>query len=145
MVSYASLENAEVQTLTKFDEHLKTASEICSSNLISLSPHSSLKETIQVMNFWKYSQLPVENTSGCLGLVTENSIFKFQLDHGRDSMLKAKAIDVMESPPPMINWEQPITREILELLYDAKYILVNQDGKIRRIITQMDVLKEQKN
>ena len=131
--------------MTKSDEHLKTASEICSSGLISLSPNSPLKETIHVMNFWKYSQLPVEDKSGCLGLITENSIFKFQLDYGLDSMLKAKAIDVMEFPPPMIDWEQPITREILELLYDAKCILVNQDGRIRRIITQMDVLKEQKN
>ena len=43
----------------------------------------------------------------------------------------------------MINWEQPVTREILELLYDAKCILVNQNGRIHRIITQMDVLKEQ--
>lgn len=131
--------------MTKSDERLKTASEICSSNLISLSHNSPLKETIKVMNFWKYSQLPVEDISGCLGLVTENSMFKFQLDHGLDSMLKAKAADVMESPPPMIDWEQPITREILELLYDAKCILVNQNGRIRRIITQMDVLKEQKN
>ena len=131
--------------MTKSDECLKAASEICSSNLISLSPNSPLKETIQVMNFWKYSQLPVEDTSGCLGLVTENSILKFQLEHGRDSMLKAKAIDVMESQPLMIDWEQPITREILELLLDVKCILVNQDGKISRIITPMDVLKVCKN
>ena len=81
--------------MTKSDESFKTASEICSSNLISLSPNSPLKETIMVMNFWKYSQLPVQDISGCLGLVTEDSIFKFQLDCGRDSMLKAKAIDVM--------------------------------------------------
>ena len=131
--------------MTKLDERLKTASEICSSGLISLSPHSPLKETIQVMNFWKYSQLPVEDKSGCLGLVTENSIFKFQLDHGRDYMLKAKAIDVMESPPTMIDCEQPITREILELLYDVKCLLVSKDRKIKGIITQMDALKERNN
>lgn len=131
--------------MTKLDEHLKTASEICSSGLISLSPHSPLKETIQAMNFWKYSQLPVVDTSGCLGLVTENSIFKFQLEYGRDLMLKAKARDVMESTPPMVDWDQSITRDIIELLYEAKYILVNRDGKLERIITLMDVLKEQKN
>ena len=130
--------------MTKFDESFKTASKICSSGLISLSPNSPLKETIRVMNFWKYSQLPVEDISGCLGLVTENSILKFQLDCGRDSMLKAEASDVMESPPPMINWDQPVTREILELLYDAKCILVNKNGRMSGIITQMDVLKEQK-
>ncbi len=128
--------------MTKSDESFRTASEICSNGLISLSPDSPLEETIQVMNFWKYSQLPVEDISGCLELVTENSILKFQLDHGRDSMLKAKAVDVMESPPSIINWEQPIARDILELLYDSKSILVNQNGRVRRIITQMDVLKE---
>ena len=131
--------------MTKSSEYLKTASEICSSGLISLPPNSPLKETIHVMNFWKYSQLPVEDISGCLGLVTENSIFKFQLDHGRDSMLKAKASDVMELPPPMIDWEQPITRDVLELLYDVKCILVNRGDNLERIITLMDVLKEQKN
>lgn len=145
MVSYASLENAEVQTLTKSNELTTTASKICSSGLISLSPNSPIKETIKVMDFWKYSQLPVEDVTGCLGLVNENSIFKFQLDHGRDSMLKAKASDVMESPPPMVDWDQPITRDIIELLYDAKCILVNRDGKLKGIITLMDILKEQKN
>jgi len=145
MVSSASLENAEVQTLTKSSELTTTASKICSSGLISLPPNSPIREIIKVMAFWKYSQLPVQDISGCLGLVTENSILKFQLEHGRDSMLKAKAIDVMESPPLMIDWDQPITREILELLLDVKCIMVNQDGKISRIITPMDVLKEQKN
>ena len=144
MVSFTCLENDEVQTLTKFDEPLKTASEICSSNLISLPPNSPLKVAIIAMNFWKYSQLPVQDISGCLGLVTEDSIFKFQLDCGRDLMLKAKASDVMESPPLMIDWDQPVTREILELLYDTKCILVNKNGRMSRIITQMDILKEQK-
>lgn len=145
MVSFTTVENEEVQALTKSDELAPTASKTCSNGLISLSPNSPIRETIKIMNFWKYSQLPVQDVSGCLGLVTENSILKFQLDHGRDSMLQTKASDVMESPPPMVDWDLPITRDVLELLYDAKCILVNQDGKIKRIITLMDVLKEQKN
>ncbi len=131
--------------MTKSDERLKTASEICSDIRISLSKHATLEESIKVMTFWNYNQTLVMDWPRCLGLITENSILKFQLEHGRDLMSKAKSIEAMESPPPIINWNQLITREILELLYDVKYLLVSKDRKIKGIITPMDALKERNN
>ncbi len=128
--------------MTKYDERLKNASEICSSNLILLTKHATLAESIRVIKFWNYSQIPVVDLPICLGLITESSILKFQLEHGRNSISKVKSIEAMEDPPQMIDWNQPITREILELLYDVKCLLVNKNGKIKGIITQMDALKE---
>ena len=145
MVSFTCLENEEVQTLTKFDEHLKNASEICSDIRIALSKHATLEESIKVMTFWNYHQTLVMDWPLCLGLITESSILKFQLEHGRNSISKAKSIEAMEDPPQMIDWNQPITRDVLELLYDVKCLLVNKNEKIIGIITPMDALKEQKN
>lgn len=131
--------------MTKLDERLKTASEICSDIRISLSKHATLEESIKVMTFWNYNQIPVMDWPLCLGIITENSILKFQLEHGRDLMSKAKSTEAMESTPPIINWNQPITREVLELLYDVKCLLVSKDSKIIGIITPMDMLKEREN
>ena len=126
----------------KSTKNLKTASKICARNLITATKHATLEEITKIMKLKNYSQIPVEDSHGCIGLVTENSILKFQLEHGADSISKAKSIDAMETPPPIIDWEQPITQRILDLLYDARCILVSHDGKLSGIITKIDAIKE---
>ncbi len=126
----------------KATENLKTASKICSKNLIMMSNHATLEETIKVMKLKNFSQIPVMDSSKCIGLITENSVLKYQLEHGADSISKTKTIDAMESPPPIIDWNQPITPRILDLLYDSRCILVNREGKLEGIIAKIDALKE---
>ena len=128
----------------KNTENLKTASKICSRNVMTVTRHANLEEIIKLMKLKNFSQIPVVDSSGCLGLITENSILKYQLEYGRDSLSKAKSVEAMETPPPIVDWEQPITQRILDLLYDAKCILVSQDGKIKGIIAKIDAIKESK-
>jgi len=128
----------------KSTKNLKTASKICARNLITVTKHATLEEITKIMKLKNYSQIPVEDSHGCLGLVTENSILKFQLEHGADSISKAKSIDAMETPPPIIDWEQPITQRILDLLYDAKCLLVSRDGKLSGIIAKIDAIRGRK-
>ena len=124
--------------------NLKTASKICSRNVMTVTRHANLEEIIKLMKLKNFSQIPVIDSSGCLGLITENSILKYQLEYGRDSLSKAKSVEAMETPPPVIDWNQPVTQRILDLLYDAKCILVSQDGKIKGIIAKIDAIKESK-
>lgn len=128
----------------KATENLKTASKICSKNLFTMSSHATLEETIKSMKLKNYSQIPIEESHRCIGLVTENSILKYQLEHGRDSISNAKTIDAMETPPPVIDWNQPITQRILDLLYDSRCLLVSQGGRLAGIIAKIDALKERK-
>jgi len=129
----------------KNTENLKTASKICSKNvLMTVTRHANLEEIIKLMKHKNYSQIPVVDSSGCLGLITDNSILKYQLEYGRDSLSKIKSVEAMETPPPIIDWNQPVTQRILDLLYDAKCILVSRDGKIKGIIAKIDAIKESK-
>ena len=89
-----------------------------------------------------FSQIPVVDASGCLGLITENSLLNYQLKHGKESNSRAKAIHAMEVAPPIIDWDQPITQRILDLLYDARCLLVSRDGKIKGIIAKIDAIQE---
>jgi len=144
MYSYGMFQNSESFDVfaDKLIENIKTASKICAKNLISLSRIATLDEVIKIMHLRNYSQIPIEDKFGCLGLITENSILKYQLENGVDSLSKAKSIDAMEAPPPIIGWDQPITQRILDLLYDARCILVSRDGKLSGIITKIDAIKE---
>ena len=125
-------------------KNLKTASKICARNLITASRHATLEELTKIMKIKNYSQIPVQDSHGCIGLVTENSILKFQLENGPDSISKAKSTEAMETPPPVIDWDQPITQRILDLLYDAKCLLVSRDGKLSGIIAKIDAIKEKR-
>lgn len=128
----------------KSTKNLKTASKICATNLFTTTKHVTLDEITKIMKLKNWSQIPVEDSHGCLGLVTENSILKFQLEHGADSISKAKSTEAMETPPPIIDWDQPITQRILDLLYDTKCLLVIRDGKLSGIIAKIDAIKERK-
>ena len=123
---------------------VKTASKICSKDLFPTSKHATLEEVAKLMKLRNYSQIPVEDRFGCLGLVTENSILKYQLENGADSISKAKSVDAMEAPPPIISWNQPMTSRILDLLYDTKCLLVSKDGKLKAMITKIDAIKGMK-
>ena len=122
-------------------KNIKTASKMCSKNLITLGKHATLEEAAKIMKNKNYSQIPVEDKSGCLGLVTENSILRYQLENGADSLSKAKSVDAMEAPPPIIGWNQPMTPRILDLLYDTTCLLVSKDGKLVAMITKIDAIR----
>lgn len=128
----------------KITENLKTASKICSKHPFTLSRHATLEEAIKIMRLKNYSQIPIEEKQNCIGLLTENSALKYQLENGADSISKTKVTQAMEAPPPTIDWNQPITQRVVDLLYDSKCLLVNRDGKLEGIIAKIDALRKKK-
>lgn len=122
-------------------ENLRTASKICSKKVEFFSRFTTLEQASKIMKSKNFSQIPVRDGQKIIGLVTENSILKYQLEHGVDSINKTKVIEVMDAPPPIIDWNQPLTPRILDLLYDAQCLLVSRDGNVQGIIAKIDAIR----
>jgi len=141
--SYQNLVNIfntlEQETEKRIDK-LITAGKICIKNPTVVKKHDLVEDVIKKMKSRDFSQIPVVDSTGCLGLVTEHSILKFLKENGNEALSNARAKDVMEIAPPIIDWNQKITPRILDLLNDAKCILVSNQGQIRGIIAKIDVI-----
>ena len=141
--SYQNLVNIfntlEQETEKRIDK-LITAGKICIKNPTVVKKHDLVEDVIKKMKSRDFSQIPVVDSTGCVGLVTEHSILKFLKENGNEALSNARAKDVMEIAPPIIDWNQKITPRILDLLYDAKCILVSNQGQIRGIIAKIDVI-----
>ena len=121
-------------------EKLKTARKIC-VRVSSVKKSDYIEDIIKIMKSKDFSQIPVIDSTGCLGLVTEHSILKFITNNGKEALHHAKAKDAMDISPPILDENQKITQRILNLLYDSKCILVSEQGKIIGIITKIDAIR----
>ena len=141
--SYQNLVNIfntlEQETEKRIDK-LITAGKICIKNPTVVKKHDLVEDVIKKMKSRDFSQIPVVDSTGCVGLVTEHSILKFLKENGNEALSNARAKDVMEIAPPIIDWNQKITPRILDLLNDAKCILVSNQGQIHGIIAKIDVI-----
>ena len=145
--SYENLVNIfnilEEQTEIRIDK-LITAGKICIKNPTVVKKHDLAEDVIKKMKSRDFSQIPVVDSTGCVGLVTEHSILKFLKENGNKALSDARVKDVMEISPPIIDWNQKITPRILDLLNDAKCILVSEKGQIHGIITKIDAIRNLK-
>ena len=88
-----------------------------------------------------FSQIPVLESGGCIGLVTENSLVKFLKERDHKPLITTKVKDVMETPPVTIDINTKITDNIMALLYDSKCLLVSENAKIVGLITKIDAIR----
>ncbi len=146
--SYENLVNIfnilEEQTEIRIDK-LITAGKICIKNLTVVKKHDLVEDVIKEMKSKNFSQIPVLDSTGCVGLVTEHSILKFLKENGNKALSNVRVKDVIEIAPPIIDWNQKITPRILDLLNDAKCILVSDEGQISGIITKIDAIRSLKS
>jgi len=56
---------------------LTTADKICKTNLTSARKSDYAEDIIKIMHEKDFSQIPVLDGGGCIGMVTENSLMKF--------------------------------------------------------------------
>jgi len=122
-------------------EQVKTAGTICIKNITTVKKSDYIEDVIKIMKSKDFSQIPVIESSACIGLVTEHSILKFIKGFDTNVLRQVKVKDAMEIPPPIIDWNQKISPRILDLLYDSKCILVSEQGRIKGIITKIDAIR----
>jgi predicted transcriptional regulator len=72
--------------------------------------------------------------------VTEDSIVKYLSDVGEAELKNVKLEDVMESVPPIVDYNTP-ANILVPLIRFSKCILVSKKSKIYGIITATDTLK----
>lgn len=122
-------------------DKLVTADKISIKNLVTAKRSDNLEETVKIMKKNDFSQIPVTDTHGCIGLVTEDSMINYIKDNGDVSFHSAKVKDAMETPPPSIDVDTKIDSSIMELLSDSRCVLVTNKGKPSGIITKIDAIR----
>ena len=88
-----------------------------------------------------YSQIPVLEGNGCVGIVTENSLVKFLQNREHSPLTTVKVKDVMATPPIIIDIHTKITGNLLSLFDDSKCLLVAENAKIVGLITKIDAIR----
>jgi predicted transcriptional regulator len=138
LVKISNVLNSQIQ---KNLDKLTNAGKILITNLVTAKRSDSLDETVKIMKSKNFSQIPVTDSHGCVGLITENSMIDYLKNHDEALFYSAKVKDAMEVPPPSIDVDTKIDSSIMELLYDSRCILVTNKGKLCGIITKIDAIR----
>ena len=110
------------------------AEEIMSEKIISVTPDTSLRETISKMKKHGISQLPVIVEHKAVGIITESDILEALLNKKGNTVE-----DVMESPPPVVSTESSLS-VVSHLLKYFQMVLVSKRGSLTGVITKSDLL-----
>ena len=126
------IENA-LELLTKHYE--KEAHEIMIKKIISVSKNENIANMIKLINKYAISQLPVLDNDKVIGLISETSILKSDLEDIKN--LTAK--DIMEEASPIIDKNARL-EVIKQLLRFYPLVLVKEKGKLIGLITKTDLI-----
>ena len=120
---------------------LITADKICKTNLTSARKSDYAEDIIKIMHEKDFSQIPVLDGGGCIGMVTENSLMKFLQERTHKPLTTTRVKDVMDTPPIVIDISTKVTENILSLFNDSKCLLVSDNAKIMGLITKIDAIR----
>jgi len=120
---------------------LTTADKICKTNLTSARKSDYAEDIIKIMHEKDFSQIPVLDGGGCIGMVTENSLMKFLQERTHKPLTTTRVKDVMDTPPIVIDISTKVTENILSLFNDSKCLLVSDNAKIMGLITKIDAIR----
>ncbi len=116
----------------------RRAETIMSKNIISITPKSTIKNAVELMNKYKISQLPIIENGQNLGSITSKKIQKLITDN--PNLINAEVELIKELPFPEIEKDWDI-RDISNLLTNYPAVLVKEHGKYIGISTDADLLK----
>jgi len=131
-------------TLDQEEKHalkaVKTIGQF-SKNIVTVSKNESITKTISIMYKNDFSQLPVFSNLKCVGIITERSITKYLLENPGALDAYTSVEEIMDFPPPIIDFNYKITPVLLELLSEHNCLLVSENGKITSLITKIDAIR----
>jgi predicted transcriptional regulator len=122
-------------------DKLVLAEKICKKNPTTARKSEYAEDVIKIMHDKDYSQIPVIEGKGCIGIVTENSLVKFLQNREHTPLTTARVKDVMDTPPIVIDIHTKITNNLLSLFDDSKCLLVSENAKIVGLITKIDAIR----
>ena len=117
------------------DVLVKKASK--STGIVSTTPGASVRQAVGLMTLHDVSQLPVMDGEDCVGSVSDWALSQKTLADPK--LLDASVADVMDSPFPVVDANQPVDGIVKLLSKSTPAVLVRDDGKLG-IVTRSDML-----
>ena len=117
----------------------KHAKDIMSRKIISITPTSTIRAAVELMNEHGYSQLPLLEKNDNYGSITSKKIQKFITDNPEILGVEVSLIKELPFPEVEENWN---VKDISDLLVKYSAVLVkDEQHNIVGIITDADFLK----
>ena len=106
--------------------------------VISVAPGATVRQALRLMSLHDVSQLPVMDGSDCVGSVSDWSLSAKSLDNTK--LLDSTVSDVMDSPFPVVDANQPVDAVVKLLSKSSPALLVRDDDAVQGIVTRSDML-----
>ena len=106
--------------------------------VISVGPGATVRQALRLMSLHDVSQLPVMDGSDCVGSVSDWSLSAKSLENTK--LLDATVSDVMDSPFPVVDANQPVDAVVKLLSKSSPALLVREDDAVQGIVTRSDML-----
>jgi cystathionine beta-synthase len=107
--------------------------------LVSVTPGQTVRQALRLMSLHDVSQLPVMDGKNCVGSVLEGVLSARSLENTK--LLDVTVSDVMDSPFPVVERDQPVESVMKMLSKASPAVLVKENGTIHGIVTRSDVLQ----
>ena len=111
--------------------------DVLNKNIISVSPHETIKTVITKMKKYEISQTPVIDGKVVVGLISEGILLDAMLS-SNDSNIKVS--DVMSEAPPMVSLSADF-EAASHLLKYYSLVLVSDKGEFVGVLTKADLLR----
>lgn len=108
-----------------------------SPGIVSTTPGASVRQAVGLMTLHDVSQLPVMDGDDCVGSVSDWALSQKTLADPK--LLDASVADVMDSPFPVVDANQPVDGIVKLLSKSTPAVLVRDDGRLG-IVTRSDML-----
>jgi predicted transcriptional regulator len=117
-----------------------SASEIMTSDVVSVQASATAQEAIEIMRGHGFSQLPVMDDEKPVGGVSERTLLD-QMFYPDDEMppSKKKVRDIMDESFPQVSEDAPLSL-LSSLLKYYPAVLVQKKGEVVGIVTKADLL-----
>lgn len=134
--AYSKVQKIEeaMRLLTK--EHEKEAAEIMNQGIITVSKEEKIQQVIHLMNKHSISQVPVLDRGNVVGLISESTLLRKNIE----GMGQRTAKEIMDDVPPIIT-KHAAMDVVKQLLYHYPLVLVEEKGKLIGLITKADLIK----
>jgi predicted transcriptional regulator len=112
------------------------ARDLMHKKILSVGSEETLKDTITLMRQKNISQMPVIDNKKIVGYISESLLLEKLLE-GNAQNLQVK--EIMQENPPIIppNTSQGV---VAHLLQHFPFVLVEEKGELRGIVTKADLL-----
>ncbi|MBS7619393.1 CBS domain-containing protein [Candidatus Bathyarchaeota archaeon] len=133
---------AIIEALEKQEQKTEVkASDIMTSNVVSVKMGDQVQTAIELMSRYGYSQLPVLEDEKLIGSISERTIVeKIINSKGKGNLTSKPVSSIVEEAFPQIGEDAPIS-VVTSLLKIYPAVIVSRKGRVVGIVTKADLLK----